>query len=146
MASKKSQKKKFNKMSYAEVQRTNSENRIKLEKDEQKRLKDDGYKNVGWDNVIKLYQKIEELLDKSPFKDMSLEELFLEADHIGNKYLTSEEITEFNQQISKEVAEIGELIDKQFPDTEIEAIDFSQKTVKQSQRKRNQKTYRTTKL
>lgn len=146
MASKKSQKRNFHGMSYTEVQRANSESRIKLEKDEQKWLKDNGYKNVGWDNVIKLYQKIEELLDKSPFKDMSLEELFLEADRIGNKYLTSEETAEFNQQLSKEVSEIGELIDQQFPDTEIEAIDFSQQTVKKPQRKRNQKIYRTAKL
>lgn len=145
MASKKSQKRNFNGMSYAEVQHSNSEHRRKLEKDEQKWLKDNGYKNVGWDNVITLYQKIEEL-NKSPLKDMSLEELFLEADRIGSKYLTPEEITEFNQQLSKEVSEIGELIDKQFPDTEIEAIDFSQKTVTKPQKKRNQKTYRTARI
>jgi C-terminal processing protease CtpA/Prc len=146
MASKKSQKRDFNGMSYGEVQRTNSENRSKLKKEDQKWLKDNGYKNVGWDNVITLYRKVEELLDKSRFEDMSLEELFLEADRIGNKYLTPEEIKEFNQQLSKEVAEIGELVDKQFPDTEIEVIDFSQKTAQKPQKKRNQKTYRTIKL
>ncbi|NDJ20352.1 hypothetical protein GS682_01550 [Nostoc sp. B(2019)] len=77
---------------------------------------------------------------------MSLEELFLEADRIGNKYLTSKEIQEFNQQLSQEVAEIGEIIDQQFPDTEIEIIDYSKKTNKKTQKKHNQKTYRTTKL
>lgn len=146
MASKKSQKRDFNGMSYGEVQRANSENRSKLKKEDQKWLKDNGYKNVGWNNVITLYRKVEELLDKSRFEDMSLEELFLEADRIGNKYLTSEEIKEFNQQLSKEVAELGELVDKQFPDTEIEVIDFSQKTTQKPQKKRNQKTYRTAKL
>ncbi len=146
MASKKSQKRDFNGMSYGEVQRANSENRSKLKKEDQKWLKDNGHKNVGWNNVITLYRKVEELLDKSRFEDMSLEELFLEADRIGNKYLTSEEIKEFNQQLSKEVAELGELVDKQFPDTEIEVIDFSQKTAQKPQKKRNQKTYRTAKL
>jgi len=146
MASKKSQKRDFNGMSYGEVQCANSKNRSKLKKKDQKWLKDNGYKNVGWDNVITLYRKVEEFLDKSRFEDMSLEELFLEADRIGNKYLTSEEIKEFNQQLSKEVAEIGELVDKQFPDTEIEVIDFSHKTAQKPQKKRNQKTYRTTKL
>ncbi len=147
MASKKSQKRDFNGMSYSEVQRANSENRSNLKKEDQKWLKDNGYKNAGWDKVITLYRKVEELLeDKSGFEDMSLEELFLEADQIGNKYLTPEEIKEFNQQLSQEVIEIGELVDKQFPDTEIEVIDFSQKIAKKPHKKLHQKTYRTTKL
>lgn len=146
MASKKSQKINFNEMSYDEVQRANSENRGKLKKEDQKWLKDNGYKNAGWNNVITLYRKVEELLDKSRFEDMSLEELFLEAERIGNKYFAPEEIKEFNQQLSKEVAEIGELVAQQFSDTEIEVIDFSQKTAKKLLNKYNQKTYRTTKL
>lgn len=146
MASKKSQKRDFNGMSYRELQRANSENRSQLKKEDQKWLKDNSYKNIGWDNVITLYRKVEELLDKSPFEDMSLEELFLEADRIGNKYLTPKEIKEFNQQLSKEVAEIADLVDKQFPDTEIEVIDFNHKTAQKPQKKRNQKTYRTIKL
>ncbi|MUG96650.1 hypothetical protein F7734_31650 [Scytonema sp. UIC 10036] len=77
---------------------------------------------------------------------MTLEELFLEADRIGNKYLTPNEIEEFNQQLSKEVAEIGDLIEQQFPDTEIEIIDYSNTITKKSRQQRNQKTYRTTKL
>lgn len=128
MASRKSRKRDFNGMSYGEVQHANSKNRSKLNKEDQKWLKDNGYKNVGWDNVITLYHKVEELLDKFLWEDMSLEELFLEADRVGNKYLTPEEIKEFNQKLSKEVAEIGELVDEQFPDNEIEIIDFSQKT------------------
>lgn len=146
MTSRKKQKRNFNGMSYAEIQRANSENRSKLRQNEQKWLKENGYRNVGWANVISLYQKIEELLDKLPFEDMSLEELFLEANRIGNKYFSSEEISEFNHQLSKEVSEIGELVDQQFPDTEIEIIDFSSKPLKKPQNKRNQKTYRTAKL
>jgi hypothetical protein len=146
MASKKSQKRSFQGMSYGELQRTNSENRNKLSKEDQKQLKTQGYKNVGWEQVINLYQKIEELLDRSKFEDMNLEELFLEADRIGNKYLTSNEIEEFNQQLAKEVTEIGELIDQQFPDTESEVIDYASNKNQKPQKKRNQKTYRTTKL
>jgi hypothetical protein len=146
MARKKSQKRSLNGMSYGEVQRINSENRSKLKQEHQTWLKENGYKNVGWENVIALYQKIEEFLDKAPFEDMSLEELFLEADRIGNKYLTPDEINAVNQQLSQEATEIGELIDQQFPDTEIEVIDFSSTTGKKSQKKRNQKTYRTAKL
>lgn len=146
MASKKSQPKTFNGMSYSKLQRANSKNRDKLKPEDKKWLKENGYRNVGWENTIKLYQQIEEILGKYQFEDMSLEELFLEADRIGNKYLDAQEIEEYNQQLSQEVAEIGELIDQQFPDTEVEAIDYSQKPSKKSQKKRNQKTYRTAKL
>lgn len=146
MASKKSQKRSFQGMSYSEVQCTNSKNRTKLDHEETKWLKSNGYKNIGWQNIISLYQKIEELRDKSQFEDMSLEELFLEADRIGDKYQTPQEKAEFNQQLSKEVAEIGDLIDKRFPDTEIEIIDYSKNLTKTSSHKHNQKTYRTTKI
>lgn len=146
MTSKKSQKRTFQGMSYGELQRTNSKNRINLDKESQKWLKVNSYKNVGWYNIINLYQKIEELRDKSPFEDMSLEELFLEADRIGDKYQTPQEKAEFNHQLSQEVAAIGELIDKQFPDTEIEVIDYSENLTKTTSHKHNQKTYRTTKI
>jgi predicted Rossmann fold nucleotide-binding protein DprA/Smf involved in DNA uptake len=141
-----SKKRSFQGMSYREVQRTNTQNRIKLDNETQNWLKINKYKNVGWQNVINLYQKIEELLDKSQFKDMSLEELFLEADRIGDKYQTPEEKAEFNQKLAKEVAEIGELIDKQFPDTETEVIDYSKNLIQKATKKQNQKTYRTTEI
>ncbi|SRR5579883_1381337 len=128
MVDNKKQKRKFNGMSYHQVQCANSENRNKLNREEQKWLRDNGYNNVGWDNVISLYQKIEELLEKNEFKDFTLEELFLEADYIGNKYLTTQEIAEFNQILSKQFNEVEQEIDKQFPDTEIEIIDYSNKT------------------
>lgn len=50
---------------------------------------------------------------------MSLEELFLEADRIGNKYSIYQKKEEFNQQLAKEIAEISELTDQQFPDVEL---------------------------
>ncbi|MBF2002508.1 MAG: hypothetical protein IGS38_17520 [Synechococcales cyanobacterium M58_A2018_015] len=148
MSNKRSSSRTFNGMSYREVQRANSTDRGQLSKDEQQWLKRNGYRNTGWDNIISLYQTIAELLEKSRFADMSLEELFLEADRIGNKYLSASEIAEFNQQFAQEVAEIGELVDQQFPDTEIEIVDYSQRKPpsQRTQRKRSQKTYRTQSL
>ncbi|MBW4514075.1 MAG: hypothetical protein KME11_02480 [Timaviella obliquedivisa GSE-PSE-MK23-08B] len=136
-------KKTFNEMSYREVQCANTKNRSKLSKENQKWLKDNQYRNVGWINVISLYQKIEELLN--PLEDLTLEDLFLEADRIGNQYQSPQEIQEFNQQLAKEVNEVSEAIDRQFPDTEIEVIDFGVSHQK-PRKSRNSKTSRTVKL
>ena len=141
----KSKKRNFNGMSYREAQRTNSANRSKLQKEDQKWLKDNGYRNFGWDSVIALYQKNKEFLDKYALEDLTLEELFLEVDRIGNKYLDSHEIEEFNQALSKELNEIADEIDKQFPDTEIEVTDFSDKADKKLRKNRGQRSYGTTK-
>ncbi|MGM3305521.1 hypothetical protein ACSQ6I_05930 [Anabaena sp. WFMT] len=147
MTNKKNKNKTFQGMSYREIQRANSNNRNNLHKEDQRWLKDNGYKNIGWDDVIKLYQKIKDFLDKYQLQDLTLEELFLEADHIGNKYLSDQEIQEFNQKLAKEVNEIADEIDKQFPDTEIEIIDFSQKTKnKYTKNRNNQKSYKTIKF
>ncbi|WP_196797448.1 hypothetical protein [Gloeocapsa sp. PCC 7428] len=141
----KNKQRRFNNMSYHAVQRANSKNLIKLHKEDKKWLKQNGYKNVGWEQVIALYQKIEEFLDKYKFEDLTLEELFLEADRIGNKYLTDQEREEFNSHLSKEVNEIADTIDQQFPETEIEFIDFGN-TTKKTSRKYNYKSYRTVKV
>lgn len=139
MANQRKSRKNWNGMSYREVQRANSQNSGKLTKADQRWLKENSYRNVGWEAVINLYQKIEEFFDKAKFEDMSLEELFLEADRIGNKYLTPHEVESFNHQFSKEVAEIGELVDQQFPDTQVEIIDYRSVNQK-SGKKRHQKT------
>jgi hypothetical protein len=146
MANKKSQTRKFNGMSYHQGQRANSKKRTKLYKEDRKWLKDNDYKNIGWEQVIKLFQKIEEFIDKYQLEDLTLEELFLEADCIGNKYLSSQEIEEFNQRLSQEVNEVAEEIDKQFPASELEIIDFSEKTNYKYRKKRNQKSYTTVKF
>lgn len=125
MASKKSQKKLFSGMGYLEVQRSNSNRRRKLSKQDQRWLKENGYKNVGWDNIVKLYQKINELLAQPDEGEPTLEELFLQAERIGGKYQTQVERATFEQRLSTEVNAISELIDKQFPETEFEALDFS---------------------
>lgn len=126
MARKKTKKRLFSGMSYRDVQRSNSDRRGKLPQKDQKWLKEKGYRNVGWDNVIKLYQKINELLIQPTSEEDTLEELFLQADRIGNKYQTSEEIAAFNQQLLTEVNEISDEIDRQFPNSEMEFIDYSQ--------------------
>ncbi|MBE9058929.1 hypothetical protein [Sphaerospermopsis sp. LEGE 08334] len=146
MVNKKSSEKIFQGMSYREIQKHNSQNRIKLSPEDQKWLKENGYKNLGWDNVINLYNTIQDFLVKYQVEDLTLEELFLEADRIGNKYLTEEEIQDFQQELAKELNEISEEIDKQFPQTEIEIIDFSQNSKSKPKKKRNQKTYRTVKF
>ena len=146
MIKKNSKVKKFQEMSYREVQRANSKERSKLQKEDQRWLKDNGYRNVGWDNVINLYEKTKEFLDKYRLENLTIEELFLEADRIGNKYLTTKEIEEFNQGLSKEVEEINDEIDKQFPDTEIEMIDFSGKANNSSRKNHNQKSHKTVKF
>lgn len=125
MKSKNHSKHTFREMSYRELQRTNSTNRAKLRQEDQKWLKENNYKNSGWNQVVNLYKKIEELLEKYKLEDWTLEDLYLEADRIGNKYLTHQEIEEFQQKLAKELNEVSEIIDQQFPDTEYEEIDFS---------------------
>lgn len=132
MASKKSKKRLFSGMSYRDVQRSNSNRRSKLPKKDQSWLKENRYKNVGWDNVIKLYQKINDLLLQPDPDEDTLEELFLKADRIGNKYQTPAEIREFNQKLSVAVNEVADEIDRQFPETEMEVVDYS----KMAKRKR----------
>lgn len=146
MTKNQSKKINFQGMSYRDIQRANSQNRTQLHKEDQAWLKEHLYKNVGWNNVIKLYQKIEDLFNKYQLRDLTLEELFLEADRIGNKYQTSQETQEFYQKLSKEVNEIAEEIDKQFPDTEIEFIDFSKQTSNRNRNNFNQKMYRKVKF
>lgn len=133
-------------MSYRVVQLANSKNRTKLHKEDQTWLKEEFYKNIGWENVINLYQKVEEFLNNYYLEELTLEELFIEADRIGNRYLTNQEIKEYNQSLSRKVNEVAEEIDKQFPETEMEFIDFSQNNNIKSQNKKNIKTYRTVKF
>ncbi len=143
MASRKRQSLTFSGMGYPEVQRSNSIRRTKLPKTNQIWLKENGYKNVGWDSVVRLYQKINELLvQPDADDDPTLEELFLEADRIGQKYQTGEEIEAFNQQMAAEVSVISDLIDQQFSDTKVEVIDYSQTTRSQVKTRQSRKKLR----
>lgn len=130
MVSHKSKKRLFSGMGYREVQRSNSDRRSKLPKKEQVWLKNQGYKNIGWDNVIELYQKINALLLQPDPNEDTLEDLFLKADRIGNKYQTPDEIKEFNQKLATEANEIADAMDQQFPELEMEFIDYSQTITK----------------
>ena len=127
----KTSKRLFSGMGYREVQRSNSKRRSRLDKATQKRLKTEGYKNVGWDNVIALYQKINDIAFQPDPQEDTLEDLFLKADRIGSRYQSAEEIAQFNQKLAAEVDKIGEKIEQQFPEPEGgEFIDFSQPSAK----------------
>jgi hypothetical protein len=141
-ATKKSKARTYQGLSYQALQKKNGQNRALLAKEQKTWLKENSYRNVGWDNVIQLYEKIAIFLE---VEDTSLEELFLEADRIGNKYQSAEEVTVFQQAMAETAEEISTLIDQQFPPgDEIEMIDFSNPG-KQNRTKssRHIKTYRT---
>lgn len=112
-------------MTYRQLQNYNAQNRSKLDQKDRLWLKINNYKNIGWNKVIQLFEKLEELQDRERIEDWSLEELFLESDRIGNKYLTDCEINDFNFKLAQEVSKISELIEQQFPDPVIEIIDYS---------------------
>lgn len=138
MASKQNPAKTFNGMTYREVQKHNSTQRSQLPKVEQKQIKQAGLRNVGWLNVIDLYNHIETLQAKLSDELPNLETLFLEADRIGNKYQTDAERQAFTEKMAAVSTEMSEIIDQQFPDTEAEIISFKgkQKTNKHSKKNR----------
>ena len=125
MAKAKNKVRTFEGMKYRKVQRKNSRNRILLPKEQQQWLKNNGYRNIGWNNVIGLFEKIKEIQQQENIKSLSLEELFLEADRIGNKYLDRKEIDKRNLAIAKELEQIANLFDEQFPDDTVEVIDYA---------------------
>jgi len=53
---------------------------------------------------------------KLPSEDTSLDELYAQADSIGNKYQTPEEIASHNEALSKVGNEVDNTIEQQFPD------------------------------
>ncbi len=109
---------------YRQLQAYNKESRSQLKKEDQIHLKTNGYKNLGWENAIVLYEKIADFKSQYDLEDDSLEDLFLRADRIGNKYQTPEEIAAFQSELATEVNAIADIIDEQFPDTEPEIIDY----------------------
>lgn len=123
----KSKKRLFSGMDYREVQRSNASRRQRLDQEVQRTLKADGYKNIGWENVIALYQKINELtLQRDPTEE-TLEDLFLIAEQVGSKYQTAKEVAEFNQKLASEVNKVADKIEQQFPEPEGgEFIDYRQ--------------------
>ncbi len=123
-------------LTYKQLQAHNKETRSHLKPDDRKWLKTNGYKNLGWDNAIALYEKITDFQSQYDLEDDSLEDLFLQADRIGNKYQTPEEIAAFQAELATEVNAIADLIEEQFPDHEPEIIDYgTQHQPRKSQRK-----------
>jgi hypothetical protein len=142
---KKSQPRTHKNLTYRQLQSTNKSARSELNFTDQKWLKSNGYKNLGWENAIALYEKIADFKSKYELEDDSLEELFLKADRIGNQYQTPEEIAAFQAELATEVNAIADLIDEQFPDTEIEIIDYGtqSRAPRQSQGKKSKRTIST---
>ena len=125
MANNKNKLRTFEGMKYRQVQRKNSRNKKLLLQEQQQWLKENGYRNLGWNHVVDLFKKIQEIQQEENIKSLSLEELFLEADRLGNKYLDSNEINERNLAIAKEVNQIADLFNEQFPDNTVEVIDYA---------------------
>lgn len=126
---------------YKALQKDNRSKRENLSKSDCNWLKANGYRNVGWCNIISLSDKIQSLLELA---EWSLEELFLEADRIGEKYQETEEIRLFQAEMAAEAEQISELIDKIFPDNEIEVINFSHNCLPRKwQKSKQQKIYYT---
>lgn len=121
----KTKSKTFAGMTYRQLQKKNKGDRAQLLKEDRIWLKTNKYRNIGWTNVINLFQKIKELKERESIKKLDLEQLFIEADRIGNKYLTSKEIQNRNLKIARELNEIADIIDSQFPDNTVEVVDYS---------------------
>ncbi len=122
--SKTKSKKLYKGMSYRRIQRWNKEHRLLLEKKHQVWLKQNNYQNIGWNRVIGLYEKILDFKRETEIHEMSLEELFLESDRIGEKYQTSQEKKDFQEKFQNILESIGIAAEKLFPDNEVEFVDF----------------------
>jgi hypothetical protein len=128
-------------LNYRDLQKANGQRRDRLAKADRAELKRLGFRNVGWDNVIRLSQRLDEILGPAPDPNLpdpnrpdpdlpSLESLFLEADRIGNVYQSAEEIAAFNQALAEASNAVDEAIDRQFPDNDVEIIHFQSSPVK----------------
>jgi hypothetical protein len=114
-------------LNYRDLQRVNGQRRDRLAKADRAELKQQGFCNVGWDHVIRLSQRLDELLNKLGVDESdlpSLDALFLEADRIGNAYQSSEEIAAFNQALAEASSAVDEAIEAHFPDNEVEIVHF----------------------
>ena len=114
----------YQQLSYRQLQANNKQTRSQLRREDQQALKINGFKNVGWTAAIELYEKIADYLTQYKSAEDSLDELFLEADRIGNQYQSFEEIADFQAALAAEVEAIENLVDEQFPDNQPEVIDY----------------------
>lgn len=114
----------YNGMSYRALQAHNRASRAELSNSDQIKLRQEGLKNTGWENVIRLHDAIERLQALRYLKDLSLGELFLEADRTGDKYLSSAEQEESQRKLAIAANRVDEVIDHIFPDNQVEVIDY----------------------
>jgi hypothetical protein len=121
-------RKEFQGLGYRQLQRVNSTQKQQLQAEELITLKNEGHKNIGWESVIRLQKRIQELSTSVYRTGWDLDQLFLEADRIGQKYQSSTEIAVHEEQLTLLSMEIDDAIDEQFPDTEVEIISFSGKS------------------
>ena len=133
----------YQQLSYRQLQAHNKQTRSQLRREDQQALKINGFKNVGWTAAIELYEKIAAYLTQYKLAEDSLDELFLEADRIGNQYQSSEEIAAFQAALATEVEAIANLVDEQFPDDQPEVIDYGTSKTRQSPRKNPKRTFST---
>ncbi|OKH18442.1 hypothetical protein [[Limnothrix rosea] IAM M-220] len=118
-------KKLYQNKSYRDLQVENKINRNALSKKQQHQLKTEGYRNIGWAKVIQLYEKLKQINLLKSVEDVTLEELFIDADRIGNKYQTKKEIQDFQERLNQVNQEIADSVDKLFPDDDVEIFDFT---------------------
>jgi hypothetical protein len=121
-------RKEFQGLGYRQLQRVNSTQKQQLQAEELITLKNEGHKNTGWESIICLQRRIQELLTSVYRAGWDLDQLFLEADRIGQKYQSPTEIAVYEEKITLLSVEIDDVIDEQFPDTEVEIISFSGKS------------------
>ena len=120
-------KKLYQNKSYRDLQVENKINRNALSKNQQHQLKIEGYKNIGWAKVIQLCEKLQQINLLKSVEDVTLEELFIDADRIGNKYQTKKEIRDFQERLNQVHQQIADSVDKLFPDNDVEIFDFTGK-------------------
>jgi hypothetical protein len=118
-------KRTYRDLDYPALQAQNSQQRAQLSLEQRRHLQQQGYKNVGWEKVIALAERLEQLRMPGEFADWSLDELFLEAERVGDRYQTPDEIARHRDQMAVETAAIEALIEQQFPDPDPEVIDFA---------------------
>lgn len=109
--------KQYNGKNYRELQSHNKKQRQGLSPPEQQQLKKEGYKNLGWKNVIALWEKLQEIQLLKEVEETTLESLFIDATRIGRKYLTDKEMNDFYQELAQVNQEISDQIDEIFSDS-----------------------------
>ncbi len=89
--------------------------------------------NKQAEKITELQQQVQQHRDRADGLAKQVEELntnnqlFVKADRIGNKYQSPAEIMEFEQNFTAISQEIEIEIDRSFPDTVVEIIDFSKR-------------------